>query len=498
MASKDDKPNSDSSGPNDAGSDPKGAAGKRAAKETAGAVPKTGASARRPGQTLNLKAKEVDETAEGSSKEPGKAEEAKGKAGKAKAGAGKDASPEPMEPPQRTSPREVKGFVTHLAAGLVGGVIGVVGVGIGLNKLSIPGLSPQAQQPDSRSNEALESRLSALEQRVAARADERESGDRVAEAVKAQEERLARLEEEQNSQAGARQEAGERFGKIEQTLKTLGDAAERGGDVAQTAAITARIEELVSRLNDRIDALEQGQPADQEARAAIDALQSEIGQLSRRLDEAANRGEPALPDAAADRLSAIEDAIKRLQNQAAQTTDAAKGSVLSLRVDVLMRAVDSGKPFQGELAALRQVAPADLDLSALEPYAEQAVPTRSALLQSLRAHAVALPAAPPAKEGDSLLGQLLNSAQSVVRVRRTDGTSPGSGKRAVARVIERLEAGDLAAALDDARALPDFAREALETWTAQAKQRLALDQAAAAMQKRLAQLLEQKAAAATQ
>src|SRR6476620_4527935 len=43
----------------------------------------------------------------------------------------------PKKPPPRTSPTELKGFFTHLAAGLLGGLIGVVALSLVWNKLPV-------------------------------------------------------------------------------------------------------------------------------------------------------------------------------------------------------------------------------------------------------------------------------------------------------------------------------------------------------------------------
>ena len=43
----------------------------------------------------------------------------------------------PKGPPPRTSPTELKSFVTHLAAGLLGGLIGVVGVALAWNMIPL-------------------------------------------------------------------------------------------------------------------------------------------------------------------------------------------------------------------------------------------------------------------------------------------------------------------------------------------------------------------------
>ncbi|MEZ0279400.1 MAG: hypothetical protein ACAH04_09425, partial [Methylibium sp.] len=87
----------------------------------------------------------------------------------------------PKGPPPRTSPTELKSFVTHLAAGLLGGLIGVVGVAVAWNMIPLgttnaPDLTPlesrlakieTAPPPagDAEALGALDARVKTLEER---------------------------------------------------------------------------------------------------------------------------------------------------------------------------------------------------------------------------------------------------------------------------------------------------------------------------------------------
>ena len=87
----------------------------------------------------------------------------------------------PKGPPPRTSPTELKSFVTHLAAGLLGGLIGVVGLAVAWNMIPLgatkaPDLTPlesrlaklEAAPPpagDAEALGALDARVKTLEER---------------------------------------------------------------------------------------------------------------------------------------------------------------------------------------------------------------------------------------------------------------------------------------------------------------------------------------------
>ena len=75
----------------------------------------------------------------------------------------------PKGPPPRTSPTELKSFVTHLAAGLLGGLIGVVGLALAWNMIPLGATNAPTSTP-------LESRLAKLDRRRRRRATARRSG----------------------------------------------------------------------------------------------------------------------------------------------------------------------------------------------------------------------------------------------------------------------------------------------------------------------------------
>src|SRR6187399_2840743 len=66
-----------------------------------------------PDETSSAEPAIEAETSEQSGSEPTESGESEPKRG-------------PKKPPPRTSPAELKGFLTHLAAGLLGGLVGVV------------------------------------------------------------------------------------------------------------------------------------------------------------------------------------------------------------------------------------------------------------------------------------------------------------------------------------------------------------------------------------
>ena len=501
MASKDSSPDTEKSETEEAE--------KSGKQESKTKEPELEPAPRRPAQTIDLKAEEVDEgngadngDKKSDDKKPGDkdgadAKSAKDASSKTKAGEQASAKPRRKEPPQRTSRRDVASFVTHLAAGLIGGVIGVVGVGYGLEKLPLAGLLGRAEPQQATEDGALAGRIAALEEKIAAQPEPAPASDESVELLKGLDDRIGRLEQDRNAAQDIPTEVKDRIGRIEDTIKTLGETAAQGGDVAQTAAITTQIEELATRLESRITALEKAPPpaTDDSTKSAVAALSDKVAALSTALQEQAKTTpEGGVSEELTSRLSSLEKALATLKAAPpVAREESSAGAALALRLSALIRAAEQGRPYGEELEALKKTAPPDLDLSAFAAHAEKPVPSRAQLASQFRQRSEqAAKAMAPPPDDQSLVGRFLTSAQSVIRVRRIDGASGDSPEAVLSRMAARLEAGDLAGALKASAKLPDETAKALGSWLEQARARVALDAAAEGARDQLAKSLAQE------
>lgn len=148
----------------------------------------------------------------------------------------------------------------------------------------------------------------------------------------------------------------------------------------------------------------------------------------------------------------------------------------ALSVSALKSAVDSGRPFETELAAVKAGLPKDTDLSALEAYAKTGVTQTSVLIAEFPAVARSMFAAitKPDQEGD-LLDSFISGAKSIIAV-RGPGDADGTGPQAELRRMENaVSGGDLAAALKAYGALPDTAKQTGADWAKRAEARVSID-----------------------
>ncbi|MEO9773184.1 mitofilin family membrane protein [Roseibium sp.] len=170
------------------------------------------------------------------------------------------------------------------------------------------------------------------------------------------------------------------------------------------------------------------------------------------------------------------DAIsKRLAAVEATMGDATAREVAAraLSVSALKSAVDSGRAYETELAAVKAGLPADIDLSALEAHAKTGVEPVSVLIAGFPpvGRKIYQTFSEPDRTGD-VLDSLLSSARSIVSVRGL-GDDEGTGPDAVLRRMETaVSSGDLKAALAAYQELPGDSQAVAADWAARAQARV--------------------------
>jgi hypothetical protein len=375
--------------------------------------------------------------------------------------------------PPRSRGSGFKSFLSHLTAGLLGGLAGAGALALAWGHLP---MDEPAPGPDVTS---LENRVAKLE------ATPDTPGDATA---------LAKLEDRIGELEGRKPETppevtalADRVSQLETSLKSMAEAAKDGGSVADAAAISQQIGEAEQRLEAKIDgALAESKTADA---ASLEAMQKEIAAIEAKLKALAEAefgsGDAAqlVPEMAAlsERLGKLEAAIPRLADAVDQDAAETRSATLAIAFANLRAAVAEGRPYAAELATLAALSPGAGDLGALLDYDDKGIPTLPELTRSFRvAKDAALAAAAPEVEG-SLLDRFLASAESMIKVRRVDAEAKGDEPDAVlARAEAALDQGDLAATVKEVETLNGAPRAAFAAWLDQAHARLGAD---AALQK---------------
>jgi hypothetical protein len=412
-------------------------------------------SGKRPAPTIEGTATEVSiDPAPGdtASAKP-EAEESKSDLGGSKAKRGVKGTP------PRTSPTELRSFFTHLAAGLLGGLIGVVALAIAWNKLPVRTATPPDLTP-------IESRLSKLETAPSPAGD--------TEALGALDARIKTLEERKVETPPDLSGLTDRVTRLEETLKSLAEAAKDGGSISDAAALDAKIEQ---KLQGKIDSALAVQQAS--STKDLETLQGEVAALKAKLGALA---EANLAGDSSDlapqlttldqRIAKLEAALPDLSTAIDRSAASANSGAAAIAFANLRAAVAAGRQYAAELAVLRSLMPDLGDLGALPTHAETGIPTVAELAHNLTkiAEASAAPTSAPAEA--SFLDSMIASAKSAVSIRRIGAETTGSEPSAVlARAEAALEQGNLATAIEEVEAMPAPARDAFAGWLEDARAR---------------------------
>ena len=305
-----------------------------------------------------------------------------------------------------------------------------------------------------------------------------------------------------------------RIAKLEERLALLSSASNDGNAasaVPQLAAVTGKISDLEETMGNQLDALRKnvGQEIDariskateaaQAARSGttridreladvktgtvrlgqrLDALKAEndkVGETVRAVQEKTGGlassveslkadlttkfNATAKPQDVAQAIEPVSTQLATLEKNLAGVINAEENRkanagriVLSLELANLKRVIDRGLGYADELAQVKKAAPADVDLSALEPYKSDGVPTLATLKDNFRplTHRMIAAAADTGEGG--VFDRLLSEARSVIRVRKVDHSA---NDESVEAVVARMDAALDQGRFGDFQALAD-------------------------------------------
>lgn len=313
-----------------------------------------------------------------------------------------------------------------LLAGLVGGVIALLGAGA----LQYAGLVPA---PGNGETNSLRTEIGVLRQEIDGLKDSAEVADA---------EGLRKVLSDSNARVDG---LATSLDKVESDLASLRDAASSGGagDGAAVQALDQKVKELESALA----ALREGGGAQ-----ALDALNEKIASV-----ESALAAAKTTADAANARLAGLEQKVAEISEEQAGQPRVA----LAIAASGLKAAIDRGGPFLAELETFAAVAPDAPELPELRPLAEQGVPSRADLVTATSDAANAMiDASQVIDENAGVVDRLVASAKSLVKVRPTGAVEGEGVPEKVARLEAAVKEGNLAKALAEYDSLPEASRAA--------------------------------------
>ncbi|WP_372397587.1 mitofilin family membrane protein [Azospirillum sp. HJ39] len=268
------------------------------------------------------------------------------------------------------------------------------------------------------------------------------------------------------------QQLVDRVAKLEQ--RPAAAPAGNGGNAADLTALTGRI-----------DALEKRPAADPAAGAAADdarkALADRLAALEQKLTAVSGNSQAAQElrsevDSLKQQVSTVSQGLEKRQDAATAA------QALVLAAGQLRASLSGGQPFQQDLQAVRALNIADAGVSqpldAVAPYAAKGIQTRAQLTDRFQPLAGEIVRAGIRGEGNGWIDSAVGKLSTLVTVRREGGGVVGTTDDAiVARAEAALSSGNLGKAVEELSALQGPAAQAAAAWLADAKARLAADQA---------------------
>jgi hypothetical protein len=279
--------------------------------------------------------------------------------------------------------------------------------------------------------------------------------------------------------AGSTGEISSRLEKIQDALRTPRTDEALVSRIAAAEAQTKALSDQLSALARRVDDVAAiSQTALAEAKAAAPAADG----AKTAAQAAAQRADL---DALAQRVAALESAIKSLGSELTQRTPRAddRATRVTVAAEALRATVERGAPYQAELAAVKSLGVEDATLAPLTPFAADGVPSAATLAREFATLLPSLSQAPTTPTRDtSYLERLETYAQNFVRITPADAPPGDDASTVVARINDDVTRGDFANALAAIASLPGGARSAAQSWVKKVEAR----EAALAASRRIA------------
>lgn len=414
---------------------------------------------KRPYATIDLKATEVDPPA--AAKDDAKpAAQAQPETSEASADTGATG---PSPPPATAGKGQGFGMLSHLAAGVAGAAAVLL-----LSEAFLSNRDAVSRQGTAVAD--LGRRLGDMEKAV--------GGRQGAEAMR------ARLDELSRGVAGL----GETQARLTAQTRAL-DTRVGGQDIPPgLAERLTKIDEILATVP--APAGREPSPAAKALLARVDGeladLSTETGRLGQRIDVLRGEVDERLKGAAraadvtplAAKVAAMEKDVQSFTRSEADRNANASRIVLLLELGNLKRALDSGRRYPAELAAVQKVAAGKINLAPLERYVLDGVPPVADLAKDFRRVANKILDAEAEPANATLVDRLVSGAKSVVRVRKSGHPADDTSVEAVVgRMEAALKEGRLAEVLAQGKKLPPKAALAGEDWLKKVEARHAADAA---------------------
>lgn len=259
---------------------------------------------------------------------------------------------------------------------------------------------------------------------------------------------------------------------LEQAVKTAGEnVAGATGTSASTLNVQglrlAGFESQIKRLEENLSQTQAkaAKPEDvAELQKTVGALQQQARTLTSQIATLDAQIAKADAENLTQRLSALENVDT--------SNYMARRAALTFVLEGLVQAVEAGGSFKRDLDIVIGAVPQNAQLESLQAHADDGVKYAAALKREFPAVLREILDVKEAQSDSGVVDKLMGKAKSLIRVRRVGDVSGNSRDAIVARMEVYVEAGDLAAAVAQAKGLEGPAATAAKSWIDAVNQRL--------------------------
>ena len=406
-----------------------------------------------------------------SSKSSASGNKTSGSKGEPKSTTGKQpqASPEAVIAAATTNPANSgTGFGKLAAAGIIGGLISLIGAGALQYSGMLPNMAGNTIVKENITQPAVAVDIGPLEAKLA----ELQSQMQKLGEVKAPEvdltpivSRIANLENAapvQATDASLVEKFANQLKSIEGEVETLqtnsGQMRARLDDVGPTgldqAATDGLIKAALAPLAEQITPLKQ---QSRQTASKLVELESKFASLTTKIDEEVD-----------ERINRFDEKLK----------NAATGERLakSVAINALKSAVDNGEPFSAALSSIETLSGPSETLDKLKPVASGGVASTKTLLNEFHDLQNSILMAATSDPDAGLTDRLMSSIQSLVTVTSSEALPGDSPKAVISRIEANLKSDNLALAMDEWKSLPQPARDISNSWAEKLGKRIAAQQ----------------------
>ena len=326
------------------------------------------------------------------------------------------------EPARRRS-----GFGAAIAAGLAGGIV-ATGVLAAVWYLGLLPAVPVTSNDGSAQIATLQKQVQELQNRPAPATDNQ--------AVDALRQRLSKIESDIVKVPPGDAAVAEKLTAADNAMKSLGVAL---------AALTKRSDDIAAKAN---QAEQSAAAAEKSVSELRDSVKNAASQVSSAVD-------PAQLAEVQKRIGALAQSVETVRAQIGKTSATDTAVRLALSAAALRDAVESGAPYQTELAQAKLLGADAKALAPLESFEVNGVPAKAALARQLTALIPAmLKASGAQKPPAGFLERLQANAGSLVHIRPMNAPAGDAPADVVARIEVAAAHTDIDGALADLGKLP--------------------------------------------